>query len=79
MSKYDAAAKRMKEIEDEARKQRAQWDEVIAIFNDRFFVPFRLEARNRIEVILGDDQIIDLGFKYVDGKECERKPGWKLS
>jgi hypothetical protein len=70
MSKYDAAAKRMKEIEDEARKQRAQWDEVITIFNDRFFVPFQLEARNRIEVMLGDDQIIDLGFKYVDGKEC---------
>ena len=43
MSKYDAAAKRMKEIEDEARKQRAQWDEVIAIFNDRFFVPFQLD------------------------------------
>ena len=70
MSKYDAAAKRMKEIEDEARKQRAQWDEVIAIFNDGFFVPFQLEARNRIEVMLGDDQIIDLGFKYIDGTDC---------
>ncbi len=69
MSKYDAAAKRKKEIEEEARKQRTQWEEVIAIFNERFFVPFRLEARNRIEVMLGDDQIIDLGFTYIDGKE----------
>jgi hypothetical protein len=69
MGKFDAAAKRKKEIEEEARKQRTQWEEVIAIFNQRFFVPFELEARNRIEVMLGDDQIIDLGFTYIDGKD----------
>jgi hypothetical protein len=69
MQSFDAAAKRKAEIEEEARKQRAQWDEVIAIFNDRFFVPFRLEARNRIQVMLGDEQIINLGFTYQDGTE----------
>ena len=69
MSKYESAAKRKAEIEEEARKQRTQWEEVIAIFNERFFVPFRLEARNRIEVMLGDDPIIDLGFTYVDGTD----------
>ena len=69
MQKYDAAAKRKKQIEDEARKQRTQWEETIAIFNDRFFVPFRLEARNRIEVMLGEDEIIDLGFTYIDGTD----------
>lgn len=72
MTKYDAAAKRKKEIEDEARRQRTQWEEVIAIFNQRFFVPFELEARNRIEVMLGDDQIIDLGFTYIDGKDTAK-------
>lgn len=36
MAKYDEAAKRKKEIQEEARKQRTQWEEVIAIFNDRF-------------------------------------------
>lgn len=71
MNAYDVAANRKKEIEEEARKQRTQWEEVIAIFNDRFFVPFRLEAKNRIEVILGDNPIIDLGFTYVDGKESK--------
>jgi hypothetical protein len=69
MAKYDAAAKRKKEIEEEARKQRTQWEEVISIFNQRFFVPFELEAKNRIEVMLGDDAIIDLGFTYIDGKD----------
>lgn len=69
MEKYDQAAKRKKEIQEEARKQRTQWEEVIAIFNERFYVPFKLEARNRIEVILGDEEIIDLDFIYVDGKD----------
>ena len=69
MQKYDAAAKRKKEIEEEARAQRTQWEEVITIFNERFFVPFRLEARNRIAVMLGGDEIIDLGFTYIDGSD----------
>lgn len=69
MQKYEAASKRKKQIEEEARKQRTQWEEVIAIFNDRFFVPFQLEAKNRVEVMLGDAQMIDLGFTYVDGAE----------
>ncbi len=69
MAKYDAGAKRKKEIEEEARKQRTQWEEVIAIFNERFFVPFQLEAKNRVEVMLGNNPIVDLGFTYVDGEE----------
>jgi len=67
--KYDSVAKRKAEIEEAARKQRTQWEEVIRIFNDRFFVPFKLEARNRTEVILGDAPIVDLGFSYIDGNE----------
>jgi hypothetical protein len=69
MAKYDAAAKRIKAIHEEARKQRTQWEEVISIFNERFFVPFELEARNRIEVMLGDAGVIDLGFTYKDGAD----------
>jgi len=67
--KHDAARTRRKQIEDEARKERTVWEDVIAIFNDRFFVPFKLEARNRTEVILGEDAIIDLAFTYVDGTD----------
>lgn len=69
IAKYDEVAKRKKEIEDEARKQRTHWEEVIRIFNDRFFVPFELEAKNRVDVMLGNDPIIDLGFIYRDGKD----------
>lgn len=71
MKKYEAAAKRRKEIEEEARKQRTQWETVIEEFNARFFVPFTLEPKNRTELILGNESIIDLDFTYhdLDGKE----------
>ena len=69
MEKYDAAQKRRKELEEEAHKQRTQWETVIDIFNDRFFVPFKLEAKNKTEVMLGRTSIIDLGFTYIDGDD----------
>ena len=67
--KYQAAEKRKKEIEEEAGKQRTQWERVIEIFNDRFFVPFKLTAKNRISVILGGEPILSLGFTFEDGAE----------
>lgn len=68
INKFDAAEKRKKEIEEEAGKQRTQWEKVIEIFNNRFFVPFKLIATNRTRVILGGEQKINLGFIYEDGE-----------
>ena len=69
MKEYETAKVRKKEIQTEAAKQRTQWETVIQIFNDRFFVPFTLEAKNRTAVMLGDDPIITLGFTYHDGAD----------
>jgi hypothetical protein len=69
MVRYETAKKRRKEIEEEARKQRTQWERVIEIFNDRFFVPFKLEAKNREAVMLGYAPTVELGFTYVDGTD----------
>ena len=69
MNKYDAAQQRRKELEDVARAQNTQWETVIGIFNDRFSVPFYLEAKNKTEVLLGRTSIIDLGFTYIDGED----------
>ena len=69
MQKFQAAEKRKREIEEEAGKQRTEWERVIDIFNDRFFVPFKLVAKNRIAVILGGEPILSLGFTFVDGTE----------
>ncbi len=67
VQKYQAAEKRKREIEEEAGKQRTDWERVIDIFNDRFFVPFKLVAKNRIAVILGSEPILSLGFTFDDG------------
>lgn len=67
MDRYQAADARRKEIEEQARKERTQWEEVIDIFNDRFFVPFKLEAANRVDVILGREDVLRLGFVFNDG------------
>lgn len=69
MEKYRAAEKRRLEIEEEASRDRTQWENVIEIFNDRFFVPFKLEAKNRIQVVLGQEKILSLGFIFDDGTE----------
>jgi hypothetical protein len=69
LNKYEAAQARKREIEEEAAKQQTVWEEVIQIFNDRFFVPFTLSAKNRIAVMLGDASMIDLGFTYHDGAD----------
>ena len=67
MKEYDDAASRNKEIEKAAIEQSTQWEAVINIFNERFFVPFKLEVRNRTAVVLGHEPIVDLKFSYKDG------------
>lgn len=64
INKYQASEKRKKEIENEAEKQRTQWEEVIDIFNNRFIVPFKLIAENRTPVILGKDPVLNLGYMF---------------
>jgi energy-coupling factor transporter ATP-binding protein EcfA2 len=69
MDRYQAAETRRKEIEEQAQREQTQWEEVIDIFNARFFVPFRLEASNRVDVILGLEEMLSLGFVFDDGTE----------
>lgn len=69
LDKYQAAEARRKEIQEEAAQERTLWEDVIDIFNDRFFVPFKLEAVNREAVILGQQEMLTLGFTFHDGEE----------
>lgn len=69
INKYQDAEKRRKEIEQEASKQRTDWETVIEIFNHRFFVPFKLTAKNRVSVILGQEPMLTLGFTFEDGAD----------
>uniref|UniRef100_UPI0028D83C1B phage infection protein n=1 Tax=uncultured Stenotrophomonas sp. TaxID=165438 RepID=UPI0028D83C1B len=59
---------RKQQIEEAASRERTQWQDVIATFNDRFSVPFRLEVKNLVSAILGTEAPT-LGFTFVDGDE----------
>lgn len=69
LTKHQAAQARRKQIEEQAAKERTQWEDVIDMFNDRFFVPFKLEATNRLPVILGQEPMLTLGFTFQDGAD----------
>ena len=69
LDKYQAAEARRKEIQEQAAKERTQWEEVIDIFNSRFVVPFKLQAANKVDVILGQQEMLSLGFIFSDGAE----------
>ena len=66
IEKYEKSQTRKEEIEKAAASQRTEWEEVIDIFNSRFFVPFRLSMINRERVILGTDSMPRLGFTFQD-------------
>lgn len=66
---FKASEERKKEIERQAAAESTQWERVIDIFNDRFFVPFRLAATNRDRVVLGQEKLLKLGFEFEDGTE----------
>lgn len=69
MTKYDAAEAGLKKIQEEAKKQTTQWEYAIDTFNKRFVVPFKLEAKNKIDLMLGVTESITLAFTYQDGDE----------
>ena len=69
LEKNQAAEARRRAIHAQAEKERTQWEEVIDIFNSRFVVPFKLEAANKVDVILGQQAMLSLGFIFSDGAE----------
>ncbi|MGP5316447.1 hypothetical protein ACTXMB_00550 [Arthrobacter rhombi] len=60
---------RRKEIEQQAAAESTQWEKVIQIFNDRFYVPFRLSAENKHRVLLGQETMLKLVFQFEEGGE----------
>lgn len=64
----EAAKERRAQIEEAARNETTQWQNVIDIFNERFFVPFKLSVENRVQAILGEEILI-LKFTFHEGAD----------
>ena len=69
VTRFEDTESRRKTIEEQAVNESTQWEKVIDIFNDRFFVPFRLSAKNRHRVILGQESVLELTFEFEEGDE----------
>ena len=69
LEQYRRVKTELKEIEEAARKEQTRWEEAIDLFNERFFVPFALEAKNKAAVTLGHDAILDLNYTFHDGTD----------
>ncbi len=69
LEKYRSSKTRRERIEQQARDERTQWEAAIDLFNERFFVPFKLEARNKAAVALGHEPMLDLKYTFRDGSE----------
>ena len=54
IAEYKKGQKKIKEIIDKARNQQTDWENVIEIFNSRFYVPYRIGIKNKEDTVLKD-------------------------
>jgi hypothetical protein len=66
MDKYGKTKKRKSQIEEQAFKEETEWDDVISIFNERFDVPFKVLAKNKVSVMLDSKETPQIGFIFED-------------
>ena len=65
---YTAHKDELKDIVRRANEERSQWESVIGVFRDRFFVPFTLDLKNKSDILLSA-QTPELQFLYQDGND----------
>ena len=65
---YLSKKEELKDIISHASHDASQWEQVINLFNTRFFVPFTLELQNKSDILL-NSKTAELIFKYSDGGE----------
>lgn len=66
---YKDGQEKIKELVEQATKEKTEWEEVIKIFNTRFsHLPFYLDIKNKDDVILKDD-VPAIEFIFKDGDD----------
>lgn len=72
IDRYRANKPKIALIIQEAKKDVAAWNNIINLFNSRFFVPFKVEIENQKDVILNlDTPALKFTYKEVGGDEKE--------
>jgi len=65
---YRAAQDQLSHIKGVAANEGKLWQRVIEIFNQRFYVPFKLEVTNQLDVVLGLADLPNLAFTFIEGE-----------
>jgi len=65
LKQYQSGKKEIEEIIKQAKEEKTDWENVINIFNKRFFVPFKLKIENQEDVIL-NDEVPSISFEFKD-------------
>ncbi|NCB49884.1 MAG: hypothetical protein EOM53_04325 [Alphaproteobacteria bacterium] len=75
VEKYKSGQIKIKELIEEAKNEKTDWEEVIRIFNTRFsHLPFHLNIKNKEDVILKNDvETIEFIFRDLDGEKLFEK------
>ncbi|WP_104697780.1 MULTISPECIES: hypothetical protein [unclassified Helicobacter] len=60
------------DILERAKNEYSTWEEIIDTFNARFYVPFKVELKNKEDVLL-KQQVASLDFIFDDGEQTRTK------
>lgn len=60
------------DILERAKNEYSAWEEIIDTFNTRFYVPFKVELKNKEDVLL-KQQVASLDFIFNDGEQKKTK------
>lgn len=67
LTNYEAAKLTIANAVKQAREEQTDWERVVATFNKRFFVPFKMSVSNQEDVILKGTKP-SIAFKFSDGE-----------
>ncbi|QZA78127.1 hypothetical protein K4H28_01440 [Deefgea tanakiae] len=67
LAQYKAGKVTIEAAVKQAQEERTDWERVVAIFNKRFFVPFKMSVSNQEDVILKGKKP-SIAFKFSDGE-----------
>lgn len=67
LAQYKAGKVTIEAAVKQAREERTDWEKVVATFNKRFFVPFKMSVSNQEDVILKGTKP-SIAFKFSDGE-----------
>ena len=80
LQEYDSSQVKLKEIIGKAEAELTRWEEVIDLFNKRFWVPFEVRVKNKADAVLGiEGPQIEFVFKDADGRANRQIASEQLS